>query len=676
MKFKSIQAKFLITFISAFLITLGSLFMVSHYLMKNEVTKSTETISKTLSSDYANQIKSYMNELMLNLKNLATIQRIRAGTNKEQMVEAMQELHKRAGVFDTVFFIWPDGSGIRFNGSTAHYGDREYVRKVINTKEPYISDVLVSKATGELSIILAVPVIYNNNLTGILAASYPLKNISEMIKDLKFENTGYGFITDNAGLMIGHPKRPDLIGKRNINNKELNADAEGKKLDDKLIKLFRDVASSWNTQSYGEYVSSEGIARIGAATPINLPGGQHWALVVSAPQTEVEKYLNDLENKLLFISAAFTVFIIMVVIFICKKFTRPIVLLRNEFSHMAKGDLTEREIAIDSADELGELARSFVDMRRGLRRLVANIKTEAEQVSASSQELTAGAQSSAASFEMMNAEILTIAADTNKQASLAKNISAAAENMSQNNQQVSILTKEVADIAAHTSKEAVQGRQAVEKAIAHMKQIGEGSDTVQTVVNELAKGSNQISEIVNLISSIAGQTNLLALNAAIEAARAGEQGRGFAVVAEEVRTLAESSNLAAQQIGNLIAENQKNMQHVVTATQAGEESIKTGVEAVNVAGEIFANIVAGIVSLSNQSGEISGAVENMAAASNMLAGSSYEISAASHSNSAEIEKVLAKISGQAAFIEEISAASQSLARLAGNLHEETTTFIV
>jgi methyl-accepting chemotaxis protein len=372
----------------------------------------------------------------------------------------------------------------------------------------------------------------------------------------------------------------------------------------------------------------------------------------------------------------FVIIAVGIIYIFAKRIAKPIEQIRDECVVLNDGDFRAKTININSEDEIGQLAQGFHSMRDNLRILITKVQNQAEKVAASSEELTAGATQSAESSNQVASSISEIAKGIEQQSMAAEDVNIIADQLSKTADEISGKTKEIAETASSASNDVELGRSSIAKAVAQMQEIGEGSTQIQEAVSELARGSKEISDIVNLISNIAGQTNLLALNAAIEAARAGEQGRGFAVVADEVRKLAEESNQSSQKIGELVKRNQLGMEKAVAASKAGTEGIHLGIEAVNSADETFKNIVKVILHLSEEIATVSESIEMMAFGSGAMVASIGEIEKVSKTNAGEAQTVSAATQEQSASMQEIASASQSLANLASDLQEAVAKFKV
>jgi methyl-accepting chemotaxis protein len=677
MKVKNIQTRLLLALLPLILVVLGSLAGVSYYLAKQSLAKSVDQTAMAVGVDYSKRVQADMEKMISQLEDLASIQRVRTGADKIQISQAMAEMQNRIGIFDVVVFISPDGSGIANTGQTASYGDRDYFKKVLATRKSVISDPLVSKVTGKLAVALAVPVMHNGQLTGVLIGTFSMERLSNMISDLKFLDTGYGQVSDDSGMIIAHPKRPDLVGKLNLTDKKINPELKLQQsdLDDRLSNLFKTAARD-GKQSRGVYSFVDGVERVAVATPIDLPGGQRWVVFVAAPEVEATRDIDSLARTMLMISVACLFIAVVAIMFFAKQFVKPILLIRDECLLLAQGDLREREAKVFLEDEIGQLAKGFRDMRTNLRELVGKVYSQAEQLAASSEELTASADQSAQAANQVAISITDVATGAEEQLTAANETSAVVEQMSASIQQVAATTNDVAEQSIQAANKASEGNKSVDKAVTQMIQIEQTVNTSARAVAELGERSKEIGQIVATISGIAAQTNLLALNAAIEAARAGEQGRGFAVVAEEVRKLAEQSQEATKEISSLIGEIQGGTDKAVLAMDDGTREVKLGAEVVNAAGQAFQEIVILINQVSSQVKEISSAIDQMAIGSQQIVGSVNQIDNLSKKATAEAQMVSAATEEQSASMEEIASSSQSLANLAMDLQEAVSKFRV
>jgi methyl-accepting chemotaxis protein len=342
---------------------------------------------------------------------------------------------------------------------------------------------------------------------------------------------------------------------------------------------------------------------------------------------------------------------------------------------VASGDLT-KEVTVTAQDEIGQMGTALNATIRNLNNLIGNVRLLGEQVAASSQQLTASSGESAQATNQVAMTIADVSRGTELQVSAVNESSAIVEQMSAGIHQIAANANVVADVSGQAANTARSGETAVISAVDQMNNIERTVISSAEVVAKLGERSNEIGQIVDTISGIAGQTNLLALNAAIEAARAGEQGRGFAVVAEEVRKLAEQSQDAAKQIAGLISEIQGDTDKAVVAMSEGTREVKVGTDAVAVAGKAFNEIVQLIDQVSGQVRDISAAIQQMAGGSEKIVESVRDIDKISKETAGQAQTMSAATQEQSAAMEEIAASSQSLANMALQLQTAIDKFKV
>ncbi len=310
-----------------------------------------------------------------------------------------------------------------------------------------------------------------------------------------------------------------------------------------------------------------------------------------------------------------------VILFVARIIASPVRRAATLLGEIAdgEGDLTRR-MAVESTDEIGQLATAFNRFVESLSDIVRQVRTTGESIATGSSEIAHGS--------------IDLSQRTEEQASNLQQTAASMEQLTQTVRQNAENARAAAQLVAGASDSAARGGEVVRSVVDTMGQI--------------TASSRRIADIVGVVDGIAFQTNILALNAAVEAARAGEQGRGFAVVAGEVRSLAQRSAEAAKEIKSLIARSVEDVEH--------------GAAQVSEAGTAMDDIVAQVARVNDLVGEISSASDEQSQGIGQVGDAVAQLDQVTQQN--------------AALVEESAAAAESLKVQAARLAETMATFTI
>lgn len=664
----SLERKLILTFIILIALPMVSMGIISYYNAASSLQSETEEKLETIKEDVAIIIKNKIDDTkrFTNIQSsnttLIKVAETKGGNlelNNEAYNYLKELISKTDSTIEMVAVLDGTGKEIVNNESPAvniDLSDREYFKTAVSGKEA-ISDVLVSKTTGNTVIVIACPLKSGNNIVGVVIATVKFSTISDYVDSIKIGETGYAYMMNSDGLIVAHPVK-DKILKENFT---YSGDDQFKQIVEKIKK----------GETNSDFYTYEGVYKYLSYTPVD-----NWRLVVTAPTKEYMKPAIEVRNlTIIFVLVFVAIAIIISYIFSRRSIINPIKSMEELMVKAGHGDLSVRS-NIKTGDEIETLGECFNRMLAEQEDIVRKVRIGASELVASSEELAASSEEINAATEEISKSIQDVSVDSDAQNDSVINASQVLVQLSslvQIAQSKAISANKNAD---NTKSVANKGRERVKDTVEAMSIINNCTNETANVLKVVNELSDKVGKIIGTINSIAEQTNLLALNAAIEAARAGENGRGFTVVADEVRKLSEESNIGAREISALINEMIANIENAVDSMNGAISAVENGVEVVKDTDESLVDIIKAINEIDKDITGIAELTNDQVATSEEIIKLIDSIGTISEGNAANSHSVASAAEEQTAMIENLSATAQEVSAFAMELESLVERFTV
>jgi len=383
--------------------------------------------------------------------------------------------------------------------------------------------------------------------------------------------------------------------------------------------------------------------------------------------------ITDSINKIFLVTLLSILVGILLVFVILNVYRKPIYELLEAADRISGGDLSV-EIKGNSRSEISQLSQAFKSMVENLRSLIKGIQESSVHLSTLSEEMSASSEEVASASRKISDTATEISNGTEVQSTKIVDITHAMQDMTHNIQEIAENTQKVSKNTNLVNNTINNIGNASREILVKMDHIRSSVDETKEVITELDSKSQQINEIVTLITRIADQTNMLALNAAIEAARAGEHGRGFSVVADEVRKLADESGRAANNISSLIDEIRCSISETVESIEASKKDVQDGSLSVNNAVEMVSGIVTTINEITNMIEDVAAATEEQSASIEEITSTLEDISSISEQSAAGTQETAAALEEQSASMSELANMASDLSLLGERMKKATEKF--
>lgn len=477
--------------------------------------------------------------------------------------------------------------------------------------------------TGEVKLFANYQIVNGISMSGL---SKSMDDMVRLLTSFKIEQTGFVYLANAQG--------------------EIQVHHQNDKHQRSLTHIYGPQASPLLNKSTFNLITAQDSGEEVFVASLYIPS-MDWFVVASVPVREVFADLNSMGQRMILLTLMVAGGFIVVGIILANSIAKPIRQIAQRFTDLGQGDgdLSQR-IEIEGTDEIAQLSQGF-------NGFIDKIHQSMKEVSATSRALHHAAAN-------VSNKSQTTFDNSQHQREQTVQVVTAMNQMGSTISEIAANAATAAETANEAATSTLQGKKVITQAKDTIDRLAIDMTNTGEVVGELAKKTQDIGSILDVIREISEQTNLLALNAAIEAARAGDQGRGFAVVADEVRNLASRTASSTEEIQTMIHQLQADAKEAVQAMEMGQSISTEGVEFTQSAAQELETILLKIRDITDRNTQVATATEEQSTVV-------YTI----NSNVEEINVVNEKTTVTA---EQLAQASQELSDLSQRLDSMVSNF--